>query len=442
MSYVDVAEIEHFVNNSILYKGYRQSSLKSLRDSQDHELTSKIVRLSSQYLYFRNLNKLKGPNFFAGSVDFIIRSREGKKKFHIIEARGPSRSNFSSLPKTYWQMANDSILESLLFTKSKKPLVMIAHPAEDRLYYEKYCLAQNLWQTFLSKGFDKCCLIGTEEVSRKENLKYPTIVLGSYDDILPKLTASRDRIYFDNNPIDILVGSEVLSHLKETSTRSLFIDSKTVTVNPISNITDDRFLTYKAADSISDQLSTFEVEPIRWGVGYDFNDTIKTVESALKESESIIISPHGDQSFYGTASIVKTDDVRAKLQMSLRTFKKHDSFMAGPYPYTISKMIDKIPVSRHGDELPFDIRVFIGRSGSRILPLGAVLQLEDGTLDGGEAQTDGSLPKISRLTGLNKESLKLIGLMEMDLADNFSAGAHLVSYMGNNLNEIVSSIER
>ena len=438
MSYVDVAEIEHFVNNSILYKGYKQSSLKSLRDSQDHDLTSKLVRLSSQYLYFRNLNKLQDPNFFAGSVDFIIGEREGKRKFYVVEAQGTSGSYFSSLPQTFWQMANDSILESLLFTKSKKPFILITHPEEDEAYYEKFCVAQNLRQTFLSKGFDKCCLIGVEEISRKEKLGYPTIALGSYDDILPKLTASKNRVFFDKNPIDMLIGSEVLSHLKKTTVRSTFIDSKTVIVNILCSVIDDRFLTYRAVDSISDQLSTFEVEPMKWRVGYDFDDTVKAAENALEEFDSIIITPHGGGYFHGTELISKLEDVRAKLRRSLRLFKNHDILKIDPYPYTISKTIETGSALWHAAEPLFDIRVFIGRSGSRVLPLGAVLRVEDNLKDESQSLSDDRRsPGSSRFKGLSKETLNLIGLKEMDLTDIFSAGAHLITHMGNDLEEII-----
>ncbi len=431
MSYIDLVEVEHFVDNSILYKGYRQSSLKSLRDSQDQDLTSKLVRLSSQYLYFRNLNKLKEPNFFAGAVDFIIGDREGKRKFYAVDAQGASGSNFSSLPKMFWQMANDSILESLLFTKSRNPLVLIAHPNEDEAYYEKYCLAQNLRQIFLSKGFDKCALVGVEEVARKENLKNPVIALGSYDDILPKLTVSSDRVYFDSNPIDMLVGSEVLSHLKRDKQRSTLIDSKTVIINALCGITEDRFLIYRAADAISEQLATFDVEPIKWRVGKDFNETVKVVEEALEEFANIVLTPHGGGSRHAAELISKTEDVRGKLNVSLRSFAKNDVLKADPYPYTISKAIETSSSGWQEVGIPCDVRVFIGRSGSRILPLGAVLRVKDGRAD--ERRSTGG----SRFAGINKETLLQIGLKEMDIADIFSAAAHLIAFMGNNLDEIV-----
>lgn len=438
MSYIDTAEVEHFVDNSLLYKGFVQQSLKQIRDFQDKDLTHRTVRLATQYLYYRNLNKLIDPTFFAGSVDFMVEERDGKKVFHIIEADGVSTREFSVLPKLVWQMAHDSILETMTFVDCNHPLVLIGHPDKDKTYYEKFYLADNFRRNILMSGWSRCDIVGVGEVTKREYFKHPVILIGSYDEVAPRLSMGKSRVYFDRNPIDVIVGDQCIAFDEDMYQSLPFLKLKTIIVNMLYQVTDCKSLTHGAVDTIAEKLSMFNVEPTKWWRAWSKDELKEKIKLALKAAGEVVIKPHAGRNGIGLELISSNSEIDTKINKSLRAAAKRSEGGA-PFPYTICRRIEGKPVVWRGKKHFFDVRVFLGRSGSRVLPLGIMIRIGKDIADKKTGAKkflvsidNGNDYVLDRGLGLNSESLAITEMDEMDVVDMLTASAVLMTHIGNN----------
>lgn len=436
MSYFKAADAETFIRYSNVYFGYHQISLKPIRERQDIDFADSISTKAEDFLSTHQ-TEVAEPFFFAGSVDFMVGSKNGEKEFYVLETNGGSSRGFAILPEKYWQKAYDGYLEALEFVEDE-PLVLIAHPNRDLLLYEKVFLAESFREALAERTKRSISVTPIDSFS-EDTSSGPKIIIGSYSEILPRLTLRGSHVFLDNSKISLLIGDGLVRRHPAISEYLTKEHLETLVVNEIFHLTDDKGLTYFALSKARDMLRQFSVVPLPYWRAHDAIELERSVRQALDQLPEVVIKPHGGSGGTGIEIITTPETIKAQIGKSLEHY--HDKFTAkrDPFPYTICKRVDASPAGWQDSQHQYDIRVYVARLGGKIQPIGALarIALEPFTgdytrksfvvnLSGyGGVDTDRGL-------GLSKGTLNTLGLKEEHFASMFAASAALMAYMSNN----------
>ncbi len=435
----DIDDVENKIEK-LEQSGRAQVTLKPIRDRQENKVVQEIRDNSIKTLDDIEANIVSGPLFFAGSVDFMVSQDEEGAKYYILETNGGSSRGFSTMLIHEWEIAIDGYREGLKFCQSDKPLVLIGHPPNDLLYYEKYFLALSFLEQFFKAGLiDEKKILSIEEAPILKDKRQAGVVMGEYSLLIDKLYLKDGIIYLDNLPVDYLIGDGAARRHPAISEYVAREIPDTVIANANYHITDDKALTYEAVQRYIDKLSGFGIEPIKCWRAKDRDQLFDFSRRALDELPEIIIKPYGGSGGAGIDVIADKKEIDSKIKRSVDHYSKKFGYERNPYPYTVCQRVKATPIDwREGKHL-FDIRIYVARNNDRIVPIGALsrvsLEPYTGVLNRKSFVVNLSGYKgvdTSRGLGISKSTLDILNLSTEDFVNMFTAASILMAEISNN----------
>ena len=436
MPKIDFEAFEDLVNYS-KYFGKDLIELKEIRDRQDSDLLEGIVKKSTEKVERTSTNYVEGSSFFIGSVDFMVhRSEEGKKEFSIIETNGGSSRGLSILHEKGWERIYRGFEETFKFT-DEDPLVLIGHPKGDRLVQEKIFLAENI-------ASDE----EIEFLGRRAH-KSSGIVMGAYDEILPRLELDGNVPIFDGEPVDVMIGDGIVRRQDEFERKGMNGELETVLVNEIFPETDDKALTYEAVNMCSDDLEKFRIHPLDYRAVSNREELIESCKEFVDEKGEAVIKPYGGSGGNGVNIITDPSMVEERIEESLNEFFSKFGEDRRAFPYTICEKVNFRPIEWEGAERNFDIRIYVARVGDEIIPCGGLARIALESVDS-EHRKKSFVVNLSGYEGIDvgrgvaisKEGFDILDLNKEDFVDLFSASVVLFNKIVDNHENVLDSFEK
>lgn len=412
----------------------KQVSLEDIRSRQDPEICERIVNKSIDKLNRLKANKVEGNLFFAGSVDFMINKDGDKSFYYILETNGGNSRGFSVMPPDAWMKACLGYYEAVKRVKSVNPVVLIGHPATDLLLFEKTILADIIADR-IEIDFRKKPVV-TDSSLEGYSADKPVIIMAPYHQIVPDLGLEGDMITFKGLPVDVLIGDGIARRNRKICMSLLHNQVKSTVVNEVFHVTDDKSLTYAAVAQYAQELAQYDVKPILFWRSLTKENTLNSIRDAFDSVSEILIKPHGGSGGSGIDIMSKNDDYEKKLDESIEHYHAKFGKDRDPFPYTVCERVKSTPAKWRGSEHQFDIRIYVARSGDKIIPTGALSRVAIDPFLGTFTKKSfvvnlsgyGGVDT-SRGLGISKESLEVLNISENDFVNMFCASASLISYI-------------
>lgn len=433
MPEIDIEAVENVVKYSE-YFGKDLISLKGIREKQDGEFVGKIIDQSLEVLRKEGINKIQEPSFFIGSVDFMVHQTEdGEKEFAIIETNGGNSRGLFAIHEKGTEILFNGLLETLKFTR-EDPLVLIGHPNDDGLLQEKFFL--------------------TEFFKKHSNLKFlgkraeedSGIVLGPYEDILPRLELDGNTPIYDGEVVDVMIGDGIVRRREEFEKKGMRGELNTVLANEVFPETDDKALTYESVKMGAEDLKKFRIHPLDYWSVSDREELIDVCKERARKDEEVVIKPYGGSGGNGVNIILEEDEVEEKVERSLEEFYSRFGKERRAFPYTICEKVNFRPTTWKGSERNFDIRIYVARKGSELVPCGGLARIAL------EPYSEEQKKKcfvvnlsgyegidVSRGVGISQKGLESLELTEQDFVDMFSASTVLFKKILENHEQVLES---
>lgn len=353
-------ELESFVRYS-KYFGSEQISTKEIYREQDPILNRKLIQTATRELTHEGSNRVSDSDFYLGCVDFMLEEVDGDIYPRIIEANGGSSRGISSLAPNQYEACHRAYLQTL--EHREDGAVLIGHPADDKMLYEKALLTED----FIDKGL---------KYSDINNINSDTeVILASYDDLIPKIELKNDKPTVEDREIDIIIGDGVVRRHRQLTQKTINNNLDAVTINSIFPVTDDKSATYKAQEISSEKLESIGVKPIDFTRAYNKQEIIHEVEKRVERQGKAIIKPSRGSGGRGIEIIRSKNEIETKVEESLREFGDNFLFHENPYPYTVSEVVDSKPIEWGGANRNFDMRVYVVRNRDRLAPAGGLVRV-------------------------------------------------------------------
>lgn len=424
----------------------KQVSLDDIRSRQNPELAARVIDQANKRLDRLKTNKVNGKLFFAGSVDFMVKKEGDKSFFYILETNGGNSRGFSVMPPEAWLQACLGYYEAVRHSQSENPVILIGHPKADLLLFEKLVLTEVIAREIERDYGRKASLL--DSTLKDYDRNRPAIIVAPYHDIIENLDLKNDMITFKGLPIDVLIGDGIARRNRKICIGMLNDNIKSVIVNEIFHITDDKSLTYAAVAQAAPQLARYDVKPIMFWRTLTREHAIRAMGEAFNSVSEILIKPHGGSGGSGIDIITKGDDYRQKLVDSINHYHEKFGQKRDPFPYTICERVQATPAKWRGAEHHFDIRIYVARSGDKIIPTGALSRVAIDPFLGTFTKKSfvvnlsgyGGVDT-SRGLGISAESLQTLNLTEEDFVNMYCASAALISYICKEYNLLKKVIE-
>lgn len=400
--YFSIAQIERLLPFS--HPVYALASHKKSRREQDEALVDKIISHAFSFLP-DNGNRIDTDRFYVGTVDMMVGLDEnGDKQFHILEINGGSARGLASLTENQIERIYEGYLEALNVIETNSPKLVIGHLDRDILLYEKWLLLNRLTVV--------------------ENIPDENIIIEPYSTLISKLTFDSDKIYYQNLPIDLIIGDGVARRINGFSPSNRF---QTMIVNNAYPITDDKFLTYANIDKLGDILRPLSVKPLNYWLATNKKELSDTIRKNLTSYTELVIKPSKSSGGCGIEFIHHEREIDSKIEGSIKSYRKKFSDNRSPFPYTITEKINPLPCEFHGEKRAYDIKIHLARKGNRIFAVGGKFRVAAAPLEIDETESyitnltanDGLAAE--RALGINEVNLRKVNLENDDLAKCFAA---------------------
>ncbi|MBD3353587.1 MAG: hypothetical protein GF364_19040 [Candidatus Lokiarchaeota archaeon] len=433
------------------YFNKKMVSVAPLRNRQDSKFLKKIRK--------KAIEKLGGPLkicndklFYFGCVDFMVTEENGNRKFVILETNGGSSRGILSLAPgdiesifTAYKNAIDKSAKD-----EERKVVIIGTVPNDYLFQEKIMLAEFLKERYEIEGYS----VGIYNSFNFETKNIPRhdiiFIIANYNNLLDFLSYKNDHITFKGQQVDVVIGDGIArrfqiisAYIKHDWTRV-----KTLVVNPIYHITDDKGNTYLAINEGYERLKPYKIQKLKFAKAFDPFHLEHIIEELIKNSEkNYILKPFGGSGGVGIQPISPKFSEERGLEIMERSisefYQKFDA-RRSPFPYTIQEMADFALTDFNNSRRTFDIRIYVVQKDGCFYPLGGegrVARLPySGTLKKEEfvvnlSGFDGI--DIDRAIAFNEEGLNTLGINEEDLSDMFCAACILFDIITENHNNLV-----
>lgn len=400
--YITIDQMETFLPFS--HPVYTLASHKKSRREQDEALVDKIISRAFSFLPDDG-NRIHSDRFFVGTVDIMGGlDANGDKQFHILEINGGSARGLASLAEHQIERVYDGYLEALNVLEADSPKIVIGHLDRDILLYEKWLLLNRL--------------------SVVASIPDENIIIEPYSALIPKLTFDSEKIYYQTQPIDLIIGDGVARRIHGFSPSKGF---QPLIVNNAYPITDDKFLTYAKIDELGDILRPLSVKPLNFWLATNKEELSNTIRKYLDSYEEVVIKPSQSSGGCGIEFIHHEKDIDSKIEQSINSYRKKFGARRDPFPYTITEKINPLPCEFHGEKRAYDIKIHLARKGNRIFAVGGKFRVAAAPL--GIDETESYITNLTakdglaaeRALGINEENLRKLNLDIDDLAKCFAA---------------------
>ncbi len=413
-------------------------SFTELRESQEDEFTDKVRKKALAKLEKINGDVLHDLDvFYVGSIDFMVCKDQGNgKKYFLLETNGASNRGLSILTEKqqkiiyngYFEAINQVIMKNN--RKDEKILIVVGVPINDGLIHEKAIMIEYLRTLINAKGLS-VKLFNLDNFKRSFDCNI-AFLIADYKQLSLNLSFKDNWIKFKNENISLLIGDGIARRINDPKFEGIIKENfrkiKTIIINPIYMVTDDKSLTYLAQHLDNRFLDEFNAAPFLFSKAFNEEELIEKIKKAIIEyKKPLIIKPYGGSGGAGVMSIFP-DDINknpSKLKVIVKKSKEefYVKFMKNrnPFPYTIQEMADFSLIDWRGAKHTFDIRIYVSQINGKIIPIGGLARIARGNYISGLNKEefvvnlsgfDGRI-EVDRGIGLSEKSTKLLD-MKMD----------------------------
>jgi len=430
-----------------------------LRATQDNDFVEFIRDKALARMEINKENVLANDySFYSGSIDFMVSNEPGGKQFFLLETNGGSHRGLSITTKTQQNLLYNGYLESILYAlkknerKDKKVLVLIGVPVEDALIHEKVLMIDHYRKALKSKGLT-IGLFNAETFSSVFNADI-NFLIADYRQLSNSLSFSDNWIKYNGNEVSVLIGDGSARRLKdldfETQIKRDFHKIRTIIVNPIYKVTDDKSLTYLTSFYCKKLLKKYKLKYLTFTKAFNENDLIKKLNFlTTKYDKSFIIKPNGGSGGAGVMPVSKDNikaDVTAIIKESKNEFFAKFMKTRDPFPYTIQEKANFSLIDWKEGKHTFDLRIYLAQYKGLVIPIGGLGRIARGNyIKGLDKQEfvvnlsgyDGQV-EVERGIGFSKETCKLLNLEEEDFINMFCIGSILFANIVKDYYKIVN----
>jgi hypothetical protein len=439
----DLVYLSKYFNRQLISEG-------PIRQKQDNDFVNYIREKALEKM--EGGPKLRENNlFYIGSADFMVTDKNGEREFFILELNGGSSRGYLSLSNNQTEMLFDAYREAIDNSKGKngQKIVLIATLPNDGLLQEKILMIEYLKNHYERKGLS-VAVYNTKnfEFSRDFDI---IIIFSDYGVLLKHLTYREYYIQFKGTNIDVIIGDGVARRFTvvENDVINNWKDLKTLIVNFIYHITDDKSSSYLAMHFGRNLLKKYRIRHLKFGKAFNQEEMEKYLKRIITEfNRNYIIKPCGGSGGAGIQPITSEtciNDIPKILKKSRNEFHEKFSKKRTCYPYTIQEMADFSLIDFENSKRTFDIRVYVVQKKGRIIPVGGVARIArlpyHGTLEKEEFVvniTGYKGPEVNRGLGFSKEALQQLNMKDEDLIDIFCASCEVFNICAENFERLLS----
>ncbi|MFX0165580.1 MAG: hypothetical protein ACFE9V_09700 [Candidatus Hodarchaeota archaeon] len=433
-------------------------SFAELRASQEDAFVDLIRDKALEKMKKNEDNILINNDFFySGSIDFMVSDEPEGKKFFLLETNGGSHRGLSIITKKQQALLYNGYLEAIYQAIKKKErrddkvFVLIGVPINDALIHEKVIMIEYFRKTLKSEGYS-VKIFNRESFNIDFKAKI-IFLIADYRQLSTSLSFTDNFIKYKGEEISVLIGDGITRRINvkkfQEQIKKDFRKIKTIIVNPIFKVTDDKSLTYLASFLSKDILKKYNLRYLLFTKAYNEKDLIGKLSFLLKNyDKSFIIKPSGGSGGAGVIPISK-DEQSTNLKEIIETSKKEffAKFMKSrnPYPYTIQEKANFSLIDWGDKKHTFDLRFYLAQSRGKVIPIGGLGRIARGSFTDGLNKEefvvnlsgyDGQI-EVKRGIGFSNETSKLLNLTEEDFINMFCIGCVLFATIVKNYNKIV-----
>jgi hypothetical protein len=437
-------------------------SFEQLRSSQQDHFVDNIREKALEKMEKNRDNFLPRNDFFySGSIDFMVSDEPDGKKFFLLETNGGSHRGLSIISKKQQSLLYNGYLEAIYQvlhkneTKNNKILILIGVPVNDALIHEKVIMIEYFRKTLKSKGYKV-------KIFNKDNFDINfgaeiQFLIADYRQLSTSLTYSGNWVKYNGENVSLLIGDGIAMRINDekfiTQVREDILKIKTLIVNPIFRITDDKSLTYLASFLSKDILKKYNLKYLLFTKAFNEKDLIEKLNYLIKKyKRSFIIKPSGGSGGAGVIPVSKSEkstNIKKIIRESKREFFAKFMKDRNPYPYTIQEKADFSLISWRGGTHTFDLRIYLAQNNEKVIPIGGLARIARGNFTVGLDKQefvvnlsgyDGQI-EVERGIGFSEANCKLLNLSEEDFVNMFSIGSVIFANIVKNHNKIMNFSE-
>lgn len=436
-------------------------SFADLRASQEDLFTDEIRKKALDIMAKNKDNLLNTTDsFYAGSIDFMVSNEPKDKQFFLLETNGGSHRGLSIITKKQQALLYEGYLEAInQAIKRKKPnlkkvFVLIGVTVSDGLIHEKVIMIEYFRKKLKANGYS-VKIFNTENYDK--NFKAEIVFLiADYGQLSKFLSFSNNWIKYKEEEVSVLIGDGITRRFKNKIFSKLIIkdfrEIKSIIVNPIYKITDDKSLTYLASYFCKDFLKKYNLKYLSFTKAFNENDLIDKLKYFIKEyKKSFIIKPSGGSGGAGIIPISKHEDplnIKNLVQKSKKEFFAKFRKERDPFPYTIQEMADFALIDWQEGKHTFDLRIYLAQREGKVIPIGGLARIareefiHKKNLNKQEfvvnlSGYDGQI-EVERGIGFSNKNSRLLNLTIEDFTKMFCIGCVLFANMVKNYNSIIN----
>ncbi|MFX0022383.1 MAG: hypothetical protein ACFE9S_08645 [Candidatus Hermodarchaeota archaeon] len=436
-------------------------SFADLRSSQEDTFIDGVRDKALTMMQMTEDNILNDPDsFYAGSIDFMVSDEPEGKKFFLLETNGGSHRGLSIITKKqqsllysgYIEAINQAIYRNRL--NLKKIFVIIGVPVNDGLIHEKVIMIEYFRKHFKANGH-------SVKIFNKDNYdnKYKAeivFLIADYKQLSKSLSFSNNWIKYKGEEVNVLIGDGITRRFDNKKFLKLikqdFRRIKSILVNPIFNVTDDKSLTYLASYFGKELLKKYNLKYLLFTKAFNENELIEKLKLLIKEyKKSFIIKPSGGSGGAGVIPVSKDENLQNIENLVDKSKKEfYAKFMKNrnPFPYTIQEMADFSLIKWKGGNHTFDLRIYLAQKEGKVIPVGGLARIAREefvnkinlnkeefvvNLSGYNGQIE-----VERGIGFSKKNCGLLNLTKEDFANMFCIGCVLFASITKNYNKIIN----
>jgi hypothetical protein len=435
---------------------------KDLRGSQDDKFVDLIREKSVEKMQQNRENYLENADiFYAGSIDFMVCDVPGGKKFFLLETNGGSNRGLSILTEKQQSIMYDGYYEAIQQAWGKntrgdnKVLILVGVPINDGLIHEKVIMIEYLRQKIKRKGAS----VGIYNIMNfnrdfEEDISF---LIADYKQLTTALSFSDNWVYINNAKVSVLIGDGIARRLHDQKFAQLvkenFRKIKTIIINPIFRVTDDKSLTYLASYYTINLLKKYNLKYLLFTKAFSEEELINKLEYMLKKyKKPFIIKPDGGSGGAGVIPISPSENpknFKHLIEQSKKEFFAKFMKNRDPYPYTIQEMADFSLITPPWDingRHTFDLRIYVAQKNMEIIPIGGLARIARGSYSGSLDKQEfvvnlsgyeGRI-EVDRGRGLSSENAELLNLSFDDFVNIFCISCIMFKGIAENFQKIIS----
>ncbi|MFX1366186.1 MAG: hypothetical protein ACFFCE_05185 [Promethearchaeota archaeon] len=434
-------------------------SFADLRASQEDNFADKVRDKALEKMEKGRDNVLDNiDSFYVGSIDFMVSDEPEGKRFFLLETNGGSHRGLSIITKKQQSLLYNGYLEAIFQAVKKsrrrtnKIFVLVGVPVNDGLIHEKVVMIEYFRKTLKSQGFT-VKIFNTDNYD-KEFKAEVVFLIADYTQLSHSLSFSNNWIKFKDQKVHVLIGDGIARRFKNKEFSKLIVEDfrkiKSMIVNPIFRITDDKSLTYLASYFSKDILKSYNLQYLLFTKAFSEKELIEKLKYLTKKyQKSFIIKPSGGSGGAGVMPISKTEDTsnikkivsESKKEFFAKFMKNRD-----PYPYTIQEMADFSIIKWRETKHTFDLRFYLTQRNGIIVPVGGLARIARGEYRGGLNKKEfvvnlsgynGQI-EVERGIAFSENNCKLLNLTKEDFVNMFCIGCVLFTSIVKNYNKIIN----